>query len=158
MTGTTRDATVAPMLDPRRLRTELEVLKEGLARRGVDTSVLDRAADLDDRQRHAIATRDDLRARVNALSKEVGDAFKAGDKATGERKREESKALGQEEARLEAEARTLGDELREVLLRVPNIPSDDAPDGTTAEDNVVLRVENYDEAAYGEHQRVAHWD
>jgi len=146
------------MLDPRRLRTELEVLKEGLARRGVDTSVLDRAADLDERSRQATARRDDLRSRVNALSKEVGDAFKAGDKATGERKREESKALGEEEQRAEADARQLGDELRELLLRVPNIPSDDAPDGTTAEDNVVLRVENFDEAAYGEHQRVPHWD
>ena len=34
------------MLDPRRLRTELDVLKKGLARRGVDTSVLDTAAEL----------------------------------------------------------------------------------------------------------------
>jgi seryl-tRNA synthetase len=146
------------MLDPRRLRTELDVLKKGLARRGVDTSVLDTAAALDERQRHAIAERDDVRARVKTLSKEVGDAFKQGDKATGERKREESKALGEAEARLEAEARQVGDELRETLLRVPNIPSADAPDGTSAADNVVVRVENYDEGGYADHQRVPHWD
>jgi seryl-tRNA synthetase len=146
------------MLDPRRLRTELDALKKGLARRGVDTSPLDRAAELDERQRHAIAERDDVRARVKTLSKEVGEAFKAGDKATGERKREESRALGEDEARLEAEARTLGDELRDTLLRIPNIPSDDAPDGLTAEDNVVVRIENYDEGSYGDHQRVPHWD
>jgi seryl-tRNA synthetase len=152
------DATVHLVLDPRRLRSELDVLKKGLARRGVDTSVLDRAAELDERKRHAIAQRDDVRARVKALSKEVGEAFKQGDKATGERKREESKALGEEESRLEAEAREAGEQLRATLLRVPNIPSDDAPDGTSADDNVVLRVENYDEAAYGEHQRVPHWD
>ena len=85
------------MLDPRRLRTELDALKKGLTRRGIDTSVLDKAADLDERQRQAIGKRDELRARVNALSKEVGEAFKAGDKATGERKREESKTLGEEE-------------------------------------------------------------
>src|SRR5207248_9688537 len=96
-----------PMLDPRRLRTELDVLKKGLARRGVDTSVLDTAADLDERHRQAIATRDDIRSRVNALSKEVGEAFKQGDKATGERKREESKALGDEEKQAEQEARDL---------------------------------------------------
>jgi seryl-tRNA synthetase len=146
------------MLDPRRLRTELDVLKTGLARRGIDTSVLDRAAELDDRQRHAIAERDEVRARVKAISKEVGQAYKQGDKATAEAKKEESKALGEQEARLEADAKQVGDELRETLLRVPNIPADDAPDGTTADDNVVLRVENYDEGAYGEHQRVPHWD
>jgi len=72
------------MLDPRRLRTELDVLKKGLARRGIDTSVLDRAAELDERQRQAIGERDELRARVNALSKEVGQAYKQGDKATAE--------------------------------------------------------------------------
>jgi seryl-tRNA synthetase len=146
------------MLDPRRLRTELDVLKKGLARRGIDTAVLDRAAALDERQRVAIGKRDEVRARVNTISKEVGEAYRAGDKTTAEAKKEESRALGEEEARFEAEARDVGEQLRETLLRVPNIPSDDAPDGTTAEDNVVLRVENYDENAYADHQRVPHWD
>ena len=146
------------MLDPRRLRTELDVLKKALARRGIDTSVLDRAAELDDRQRVAIGQRDEIRARVKAISKEVGEANRAGDTSTVEAKKQESRALGEEESRFEAEAKAAGDELRHTLLRVPNIPSDDAPEGTTADDNVVLRVENYDEAAYAEHQRVPHWD
>ncbi|MBV8162546.1 MAG: serine--tRNA ligase [Acidimicrobiia bacterium] len=146
------------MLDPRRLRTELDVLKKGLARRGIDTSVLDRAAELDERQRHAVARRDELRSRVNALSKEVGEAFRTGDKAAGERKREESKALGEDEKQAEADARALQEELRDIMLRVPNIPADEAPEGTTAEDNVVARVEDYDEGAYAEHQRAPHWD
>jgi seryl-tRNA synthetase len=152
------DATVHLVLDPRRLRTELDVLKKGLARRGVDTSVLDKAADLDEREREAIGRRDELRARVNALSKEVGAAFKSGDKATGEAKREESKALGEDEKQAEADAKALGDELRDLLLRVPNLPADDAPDGAGPEDNVVVRIEGYDPDAYGEHQRVPHWD
>ena len=146
------------MLDPRRLRTELDVLKKGLARRGVDSSVLDRAAELDERERHAIATRDELRARVNALSKEVGEAFKSGDKATGEAKREESKALGAEEKQAEETAKQLYDELREVMLRIPNLPADDAPDGAGAEDNVLVRTEGYDPDSYADHQRVPHWD
>ena len=146
------------MLDPRRLRTELDVLKKGLARRGVDTSVLDTAAELDERHRQAIATRDDIRSRVNILSKEVGAAFKQGDKATGERKREDSKALGEEEKQTEAEARDLEQQLRELLLRVPNLPADDAPDGAGPEDNVILRTEGYDPGSYQDHQRVPHWD
>ena len=146
------------MLDPRRLRTELDVLKKGLARRGVDTSVLDKAADLDERSRQATARRDDIRSRVNALSKEVQQAYKQGDKATGEAKREESKALGEDEKQAEAEAKALGDELRELLLRVANIPADDAPDGAGPEDNVILRTEGYDPDSYADHQRVPHWE
>ncbi|MBV8980717.1 MAG: serine--tRNA ligase, partial [Acidimicrobiia bacterium] len=146
------------MLDPRRLRTELDVLKRGLARRGVDSSVLDRAAELDEQERHAIATRDELRARVNALSKEVGEAFKSGDKAKGEAKREESKALGVEEKEAEETAKRLYDELREVMLRIPNLPADDAPDGVGADDNVLVRTEGFDPDSYADHQRVPHWD
>src|SRR5207237_8778093 len=158
MADTTGDATVHLVLDPRRLRTELDVLKKGLARRGVDTSVLDTAAELDERDRQAIATRDDIRSRVNVLSKEVGAAFKQGDKATGERKREDSKALGEEEKQAEAEARDLEQQLRELLLRVPNIPADDAPDGLGPEDNVILRTEGYDAGSYQEHRRVPDCD
>jgi seryl-tRNA synthetase len=146
------------MLDPRRLRTDLDGLKKGLARRGVDPSVLDAAAAVDDRLRAATGARDEVRARVNAVSKEVGEAFRAGDKATAEAKKEESRALGEEEARLEAEVREATNELRNTLLRVPNIPAAEAPDGTTPEDNVVLRTENFDPGAYGEHQRVPHWE
>src|SRR3954452_595884 len=146
------------MLDPRRLRTELDALKEGLARRGVDTSSLDRAAELDERQRAAAGKRDELRGRVNTISKEVGQLFKQGDKAAAEAKKEESRALGEQEKAAEQEAKQLGDELRDVLLRIPNIPSEDAPGGGGPEDNVVVRVENYDEASYGDHQRVPHWD
>ncbi len=70
----------------------------------------------------------------------------------------ESRELGEREKGLAAEADRLGDEIRGLLLRLPNVPSDDAPDGAGEHDNVVLRTEGYDPAAYGEHQRVPHWD
>ena len=146
------------MLDPRRLRTELDALKAGIARRGVDPSVLDEAAELDRRQRDAAGKRDELRNRINVLSKEVGEAYRSGDKASAEAKKEESRALGEEEAKVEAEAKGAQEELRALLLRVPNIPADECPDGAGPEDNVVLRTENYDPDSYGEHQRVPHWE
>ncbi len=56
------------MLDVRRLRTELDAVKAGLARRGIDTSDLDRAADLDARQRLAMSESERLRAEVKRQS------------------------------------------------------------------------------------------
>src|SRR5438067_13347850 len=146
------------MLDPRRLRSDLDVLKKGLARRGVDTSALDQAAELDERQRAAAAQRDELRAQVNAISKEVGEAYRNKDTAGAEAKKEQSRALGEQEAAREAEAKDAGDRLRDILLRTPNIPADEAPDGDSPEDNVVLRIEGHDPGAYQDHQRVPHWD
>ena len=48
--------------------------------------------------------------------------------------------------------------LRDAMLRLPNLPSEDAPDGASEADNVVVRTVGYDPARYGPHQRVPHWD
>ena len=58
MAGIRRQGTVPGMLDPKRLRTDLDELKAGIARRGDDPSVLERAAELDSRQRELAGDRD----------------------------------------------------------------------------------------------------
>jgi seryl-tRNA synthetase len=146
------------MLDPRRLRTEPEVVKAGLARRHIDLSGIDRAIALEGEERELKGRGDELRARIRALSKDVGQARKAGDIARAEARMAESRALGEEERKVDAAASAAGAELRDILLRTPNLPAEDCPDGAGEEDNVVLRVEGYDGGAYGEHQRVPHWD
>ena len=146
------------MLDPRRLRTDLEAVKAGLARRGVDLSEIDRAVDLDARERELRAVVEGMRARVRSLSKEVGQARRSGDMAAAEAMADQSRALGEEERKIDAELTRLAGELRDVLLRTPNVPADDAPDGASERDNVVVRTEGYDPDAYGDHQRTPHWD
>ncbi len=146
------------MLDPRRLRTELDTVKAGLARRGLDLGEIERAADLEARHRAVMTRVNELRATVRTLSGEVGRARKEGDVAGAEAKAAESRARGHEEKELSAEADLLAGELRQVLLLTPNLPADDCPDGAGADDNVVLRVEGYDARAYGDHQRVPHWE
>ncbi len=146
------------MIDVRRLRTELDEVTAALARKGVDPAEVARAADLDARLRELTTRRDEQRARVNALSKEVGAAFRAGDRDRGEALKRESRAAGGQEAALAREADAVAAELRDLLLVLPNTPSPDAPDGAGAEGNVVVRTEGFDPAAYGEHQRVPHWE
>jgi seryl-tRNA synthetase len=144
------------MLDVRRIRTELDAVKAGLARRGIDTSDLDRAAELDARQRAAMSESEQLRADVKRLSGEVGRARKAGDTETAERVSAESRAIGEQQAQREADASALADELRDLLLGIPNLPADDAPEGGGPDDNVVLRTVGGDRE-WAEHQRVPHW-
>ena len=146
------------MIDVRRLRTELDAVREALVSKRVDPADIDRAADLDARHRAMASKRDELRGQRNALSKEVGAAFKAGDRETGERLRAESLALESAEAEAEVGAATLADELRELLLRIPNIPHPDAPIGADERDNPILRTGGPDPGSYAEHQRVPHWE
>lgn len=147
------------MIDVRRLRTEPEAVLAALARRGDDLSGLRRAIDLDRHERERTAHRDGLRARVNALSKEVGRLRRSGDTAGAEARQAESRELGEQARALDMEIAAITAELREILLTTPNLPSDDCPDGAGPEDNPVVRVHGYSDAAdaYGPHQRVPHW-
>ena len=145
------------MLDVRLIRSDREAVKAGLARRRIDTGDVDRAADLDARQRAAATESESLRAEVKRISKDVGAAHKAGDTETAERLAAESRAVGERQAGLEAEAAALAAELRELLLGIPNLPADEAPDGDGEADNVVIKVVHGDRH-FDEHQRVPHWE
>ncbi len=147
------------MLDIRRLRTEPDAVRAGLSRRGGDAAAsVDRILDLDVRQRALGTERDDLRARIKVLSKEVGQRRGQGDADGAEALMAESRALGERERALDAEVELITAEVRDLLLRTPNVPSPDCPDGAGEADNVVLRIEGFDPDAYEPHQRVPHWD
>jgi seryl-tRNA synthetase len=148
------------MIDLRRVRTDLDGVKAAMARRHDPTLLadLDTLFGLDERSRSLGSARDQLRAQINTTSKAVGEAYKAGDRARGDELKEESRKLGDEEKALAAEVEAVGEQLRDLWLRLPNLPADVAPDGAGEEDNVVLRVEGPDPSSYGDHQRVPHWE
>ena len=148
------------MIDVRRVRSDLEGVRASLARRGEDRRELDRVVELDEQVRRAAAERDDLRARINGLSKQVGQLRRDGDVAGAEALQAESRELGEQERASTARSDELESEIRDLLLRIPNLPSVDAPDGRSADDNVEIeRVGPGDDAAaWAEHQRVPHWE
>ena len=141
------------MIDVRLLRADPDAVRTAMARRQ-DPSLpdqLDDAIRLDERIRTLTIERDERRARVNELSKEVGRLRRAGDVAAAEAHRGESRALGVEEKRLAAE-------LRDVLLRIPNVIHADAPDGKTDADNPVVKGPCGMPERFADHQRVPHWE
>ena len=146
------------MIDIRLLRTDPEAVKSAIARRGEDTSGLERVVELDARQRQLAEERDDVRNEVNTISKEVGGLHRDGKAGEAAELQAQSRELGARAEALSADVDGLADEIREILLRVPNIPSDDTPEGLTEADNVLVRHEHWDPDAYGEHQRVPHWE
>ena len=148
------------MIDVRLLRTDLEGVRSALARRH-DPEILvqvDDAARLDERLREITSERDDARRQVNELSKTVGQLRKAGDIEGAEKAMAESRQFGETERALAAEHDRVSEELRQLLLRIPNIPHPDAPDGTSEDDNpVVVGPINMPES-FADHQRVPHWE
>jgi seryl-tRNA synthetase len=146
------------MIDLRRLRSEPDRVRAQLARRGIDLTGVDRVLALDAEQRQRSQQRDEIRSRIRELSQQVGQRKRQGDEKGAEQLAAESRELGDEERKLAAEADRLAADVRSELLVIPNLPSEEAPEGRTEHDNVVVRVEGYDPDGYAEHQRVAHWD
>jgi seryl-tRNA synthetase len=146
------------MLDVRHFRNDTEAVAAGLARRGADVAAVERVRLLDDKVRKLTVKRDALRAEVRQISNEVGQLFRAkrGDEA--KELQEHSRVLGAEEKVLDSEAEAVAAELRDQLLRIPNLPADDCPDGVGEADNVVLEVHGFDPDAYADHQKVPHWE
>ena len=148
------------MIDVRLLRNDPAVVRAALARRGKPELLeqLESAIELDARLRDIMLERDALRQQVNGLSKEVGALRKAGDTAAAEDVMAKSRALGDSETGLAAETEQVELALRDVLLRIPNLPHPDAPNGASDHDNPLVSGPHHLPAQFADHQRVPHWE
>jgi seryl-tRNA synthetase len=148
------------VIDVRLLRNEPHVVKAALARRGKPELLvqLDTAISLDEQVRDITARRDTIRARVNELSKLVGTARRTGDNDEAEKLQAESRSLGDDEKSLAESFETAQGQLRDVMLRLPNLPHPDAPDGASDHDNPLVIGPNLMPASFTEHQRMPHWE
>jgi len=147
------------MIDIRLVRTDPDIVRAALDRRQSGSgAVVAELADLDRRARDGSARVDEQRAEIKRLSQQVGAARRSGDRDQADELSERSRTLTDALKRVEAELDQTRAALRELLLRTPNLPAADAPDGESEADNKVVRVEGYNPDAYGEHQRVPHWE
>ena len=148
------------MIDVRLLRHDPESVRVALARRGKPELLrqLDVAIALDEQLRQITAERDGIRATVNELSKKVGQARRDGDASTADGLQTESRALGETEKSLAERFEAVQVQLRDVMLRLPNTPNVEAPDGASDHDNPVVKGPLQMPASFPDHRRVAHWD
>ncbi len=146
------------MLDVRLIRSDPDLVRRGLLRRHLDISVIDRVVELDSSIRSLNASRDDLRSRIRSISNEVGQLFREGAGEEAKMLQQESRDLGEQERQLDSQSSELERELNDTLLTIPNLPSDEAPDGANEHDNVVTRVHGAPTDSFAEHQRVPHWE
>ena len=127
------------MHDLRVLREQVDQLRDGLRRRGaLDglAEVVDRGQALEVERRTLIAAADERKARRNANAQEVAKRKRAGENA--DELIALGRALGDEINRLEHELTAAEEQLRGVLLEIPNVTLPDVPAGGE-EHNVIVR-------------------
>jgi seryl-tRNA synthetase len=127
------------MHDIRMLREQVDVLRDGMRRRGaLDAlaAVIDRAVELDRERRTLIAAVEERKAARNANSEEVARRKRA--KEPADELITEGRALGEEIARLEGELAEREHRLAQAMLEIPNVTLPEVPAGGE-ECNAVVR-------------------
>jgi len=126
------------MLDIRLLREDPSAVKARLETRSSQfPDLVDQILAIDARRRESETRVQHLRAEKNRLSKEIGMMKKSGgDSAEFEN---QVKGFASEMDDLGRLATELDAEQRDLLLRVPNLPSPGTPEGREAADNAVIR-------------------
>ncbi|PWR01449.1 serine--tRNA ligase [Meridianimarinicoccus roseus] len=126
------------MHDIRQIRENPAAFDAAMSRRGL-TGMADQVLGLDNIRRSKIATSEAVLAERNAASKQVGAAKAAGNEEEFQRLRDLVAAKKIEMSGLEAEAKQADEDLRSLLMTLPNIMASDVPDGPDETANVELR-------------------
>jgi seryl-tRNA synthetase len=122
------------MLDMKYIRANPELVKAGAAKKRIALD-LDAILALDERVRAGITETDRLRAEQKNASKLIGAA------APADRPRlaEEQKAQKAQLKEREEELAKLQAELHQLLLRVPNVPAAEVPEGRDDSENIEVK-------------------
>jgi seryl-tRNA synthetase len=117
-----------------------EVVRK-LAKKHFDgKEIINKVLEIDKIRREAQTKLDASLSEQNGLAKQIGQLMKDG-------KKSEAEIVKSRVAEIKAESKLLEDTLRqaeldlqEMLVQIPNLPSDEVPEGKTAEDNIVERI------------------
>lgn len=151
------------MLDIRFVRENPDLVKENIKKKFQEDKLplVDQVIALDKENRETVQAAQDLRASRNTLSKQVGMLM--GQAKKDPSKLEEAEALkaqvtadAQRLTELEERERVLAEEIRAIMLVIPNIIDPSVPIGASDEENV--EVERFGEAATPDYEVPYHTD
>ncbi len=125
------------MLDLRFVRENPEKVKEGAARKRIEIGgLVDRLLALDAEHRSLLQRTEEIRAGQKRAGRDIAAAR---DPGLRERLLAEQSGAKREGKELEGRLALLEGEIRDALLRLPQPPAPEAPDGTSDAENVEVR-------------------
>ena len=139
------------------IRQNRDLVKERLAvKHFADVNLVDQIIELDEQRRKTQLENDELAAKVNAASKEIGMLMGKGQKEEAEAKKAEVAQYKESSKNIADQLSTLEQQVNELLVRLPNLPSTLVPVGKTADDNVNVK-ESGDEPVLPANAK-PHWE
>jgi seryl-tRNA synthetase len=117
---------------------------------------LDRLLEVDSEWRELLVQVEELKARRNTGSKEIGVLYREGRREEAETKKTEMGAIGEEIGSLEERTGALEAELAELELQFPNLPDESVPEG--ADEAANLEQRRWGSPPVFDFEPKAHWD
>ena len=129
------------MLTLKTISENPELVIKKLAKKHFDAQeIIEKVLEIDQTRKRTQTSLDSCLSESNNLSKHIGQLMKEGNKAEAEiAKNRVAEIKGQSKV-LEDTLRQAEQDLQELLVLIPNLPSDEVPEGRVAEDNVVEKT------------------
>ncbi|NFN88451.1 serine--tRNA ligase [Clostridium sporogenes] len=144
------------MLDLKRIRNNSNEIKKALSNRGekFDINIIDEVLKLDEERRNVLSKVEVLKNKKNQVSPKIPKLKKEGKDVSNIV--DEMKNLSDEIKGFDATLSQIDEKIQYIMLRIPNIPNPQVPDGETDEDNMEIR--KWSEPTKFNFEPKAHWD
>lgn len=143
------------MLDIRFVRENPDAVESAMASRSQMWDK-ERFLELDTQRRMAISKVESLQAQRNAISKRIGELMRSGSQQEAEAAKDDVRLINEQLVQLEEERTASEEALEEMMLALPNLPSDTTPFGKSEDDNIEVR--RWGEPRVFDFSPQAHWD
>jgi seryl-tRNA synthetase len=144
------------VLDRELIRKNPDLVRQGILRKRLDPTIVDRFLAADQLWRSAVSSVETKQASANAVAKTIGQLMGQGKRDEAEEAKTQSKQLKEQLQQEEKATRELELDLRRLELEFPNLPHASTPIGDGEEDNPVVRT--WGEKPSFEFAPQAHWD
>ena len=128
------------MLDIKFVRENPDIVKENIKKKFQDEKLelVDKVITLDKKARELKMNGDNLRSERKKISEEIGKLFKDGKKEEAELSKQKVTEINTKLQEMETEEANLNQEIRKIMLVIPNIIDDSVPIGRSDLENVEM--------------------
>ncbi len=145
------------MLQVAYIRNNKEEVKQRLAVKNfAELDLVDEILSMDEERKKLQLEFDNTQAKVNSTSKEIGQLMGKGQKEEAENRKKEVATLKSSLQPITDRLAIVEKQLQDVLVKLPNLPSDKVPPGKTPADNIVVRAGGNEPTLPKD--AVPHWD
>ncbi|HEU5168773.1 MAG TPA: serine--tRNA ligase [Chitinophagaceae bacterium] len=145
------------MLQVAFIRNNKEEVKQRLAVKNfAEVDLVDEILSRDEERKKLQLEFDSTQAKVNSTSKEIGQLMAKGQKEEAENKKQDVATLKLSLQPISDKLAIVEKELQDLLVKLPNVPSDKVPPGKTPADNIVVRAGGIEPKLSA--NALPHWD